>query len=73
MLAPAAERERSAPPWKQTKSHRPMAGLHTMGSGPLCDLDDAPLLWTMSLHHSWRATMGMQVVFYKVDNGRLCA
>src|SRR5215468_11180684 len=44
-----------------------------MEAGYLWGRHDAPVARNMPPPCSWRATMGMQVVFYKVDNGRLCA
>ena len=39
----------------------------------LWGLNDVPVTRDIPRPCSWRADMGMQVVFYKVDNGRLCA
>src|SRR5215813_9245064 len=44
-----------------------------MGAGYLWGLHDAPVAQNIPPQGSWRANMGMQVVFYKVDEGRLCA
>jgi hypothetical protein len=70
---PAAHCGRSASRRKHTKAHWSIVVSHPMGAGYLWGLNDGPMSRNMPPHYAWRATMGMQVVFYKVDNGRLCA